>query len=390
MAKNWSALASNGRSMNPSKEDTHGRAGGFSRVIPGLLLALVGAALGYGIHLVLPALPWLTASLIVGVLVGCVPRFRPGLDGRLKPGLQISAKRLLRIGIVVLGLKLSLGSIAALGWVAILAIVALVGVSFVITWLIGRAFRLEGDQAVLMAAGFSICGVSAVGAMAAARGSAEKDTGTPITLVTLYGTLAIVVLPTLAGALGMDDIEFGRWVGASVHDVGQVVATAQTAGAAALAVAVVVKLTRVLMLAPMVAIASVQTRRRLASDHPGGAGTVTDLVDEPNPDEVSGRADLPNAAASGSTGAGSRPAIVPLFILGFIAAVLIRTFLPLPEVALATADFVQSALLACALFAIGATLRLEQLARSGLRALAVGLLSWIVILGLALGLVYFT
>ncbi len=398
--------------MSSSKRRTRGRAGGFSRVLPGLLLALVGATLGYGIHLVLPALPWLTASLIVGVLVGCVPRFRPGLDGRLKAGLQISAKRLLRIGIVVLGLKLSLGSIAALGWVAILAIVALVGASFVITWLIGRAFRLEGDQAVLMAAGFSICGVSAVGAMAAARGSAEKDTGTPITLVTLYGTLAIVVLPALAGALGMDDIEFGRWVGASVHDVGQVVATAQTAGAAALAVAVVVKLTRVLMLAPMVAIASVQTRRRLASDYPGGAGTATgtvtgagtdtgtdtntdtftdtDLVDEPNPDEVSGRANLPNAAGSGSTGAGSRPAIVPLFILGFIAAVLIRTFLPLPEVALATADFVQSALLACALFAIGATLRLEQLARSGLRALAVGLLSWIVILGLALGLVYFT
>lgn len=328
----------------------------------GLAVAVLGAAAGYGVHLLLPGLPWLTASLILGVLVGSIPAARRPLDTVLKPGLQLAAKRLLRIGIVVLGLKLSLGDIAALGWVAILAIMALVGVSFVITWLIGRAFKLEGDQAVLMAAGFSICGVSAVGAMAAARGSDEKDTATPITLVTLYGTLAIVVLPVLAGVFGLSDLQFGRWVGASVHDVGQVVATAQTAGAAALAVAVVVKLSRVLMLAPMVAIASVQTRQRQA-----------------------------RSSAAGSPGsAKSRPAIVPLFIVGFIVAVLVRSFIPLPGPLLSVADFLQSALLACALFGIGASLRIEQLARSGVRALAVGLISWIVILALAIGLVYLT
>jgi uncharacterized integral membrane protein (TIGR00698 family) len=324
------------------------------RWLPGMLLAALGAAAGYGVHLLLPGLPWLTASLILGVLVGSVPAIRPALDGVLKPGLAIAARRLLRIGIVVLGLKLSLGDIAALGWVAILAIIALVLVSFVLTWLIGRLFRLEGDQAMLMAAGFSICGVSAVGAMAAARGSDERDAGTPITLVTLYGTLAIVVLPALAGLLGLDSRQFGHWVGASVHDVGQVVATAQTAGAAALAIAVVVKLTRVLMLAPMVAIASIHTRRR----------------------------DLHASS--------SRPAIVPLFIAGFVAAVLARSFLPVPVAVLSLADILQSALLACALFGIGASLRLEQLARSGARALAAGLVSWIAILALALGAVYLT
>lgn len=134
-----------------------------ARWLPGMLLAALGAAAGYGVHLPLPGLPWLTASLILGVLVGSVPAIRPALDGVLKPGLAIAARRLLRIGIVVLGLKLSLGDIAALGWVSILAIIALVLVSFVLTWLIGRLFRLEGDQAMLMAAGFSICGVSAVG-----------------------------------------------------------------------------------------------------------------------------------------------------------------------------------------------------------------------------------
>jgi uncharacterized integral membrane protein (TIGR00698 family) len=325
------------------------------RNVPGLLLAVLGAAAGFGVHLLLPGLPWLTASLILGVLVGCIPPLRPRLDGTLKLGLGLASRRLLRIGIVVLGLKLSLASIAALGWLAIVLIVVLVLVSFVVTWAIGKLFRLEGDQAVLLAAGFSICGVSAVGAMSAARRSDEKDTGTPVALVTLYGTLAIIVLPLLAGLLGLTKPQFGHWVGASVHDVGQVVATAQTMGAAALSVAIVVKLTRVLMLAPMVAIASVQTRRRPAAT---------------------------------SAVAVKNPPIVPLFIMGFIVAVLVRSFLPLPDAVLAVADIVQSALLAAALFGIGASLRLEALARSGLRALGAGLVSWVVILGLALAVVY--
>jgi uncharacterized integral membrane protein (TIGR00698 family) len=318
------------------------------RWMPGLGLALAGAAAGFGVHALLPFVPWLTASLVLGVLVACIPPARVALDGPLKPGLSVAARRLLRLGIVVLGLKLSLGDIAGLGVRAVLIIIALVGVSFVITWAIARMLRLPGDEPVLMAAGFSICGVSAVGAMSASRGSDPRDSAVPTALVTLYGTAAIVILPALAVPLGLDAAAFGHWVGASVHDVGQVVATAQTAGATALAVAVVVKLTRVLMLAPMVAITSLVQRRR--------------------------------ATATG----GARPPIVPLFIVGFVALVLVRTFVPVPDAVLAVADIVQSALLATALFAIGASLRLEQLVRSGARALAAGALSWLVILGLAL------
>jgi uncharacterized integral membrane protein (TIGR00698 family) len=324
---------------------------GVPKPWPGLLLAAAGAAAGYGIHALLPWFPWLTASLALGVIVGCIPPLRPALDGVLKQGLAVASRRLLRLGIVVLGLQLSLRNIVALGWLTIVAIVAVVALSFLLTWLIAKAFRLEGDQPVLFAAGFSICGVSAVGAMSAARGSDPEDTGTPIALVTLYGTAAIVVLPALSALLGLNHLQFGHWVGASVHDVGQVVATAQTLGTVALAAAVVVKLTRVLMLAPMVAITSITTRRR---------GTAT----------------------------GVRPAIVPLFIIGFLVFVLVRTFVPLPDWVLGTASILQSILLAMALTGIGASLRLDQLARSGLRALGAGLASWVVLLGLGLGIVW--
>jgi len=324
--------------------------------LPGLLLAAVGAAVAFGIHSLVPAAPWLTAALVLGVVVGCIPAFRPALGGVFGTGLTLSSKRLLRIGIVLLGLKLSLGDIGALGPVAIVAIVLLVLLSFGITWSIGRLFRLEGDQPILLAAGFSICGVSAIGAVSAARNSPARDTGTPVALVTLYGTAAIVVLPALAPVFGLDATQFGHWVGASVHDVGQVVATAQTGGAIALSAAVIVKLTRVLTLAPMVAIISLVTRRRQA-------GAV-----EPT--------------------ASTRPPIVPLFIVGFIAMVLVRSFVPVPDALLNAADLLQTILIAMALFAIGASLRLETLARSGVRSLAAGLVAWIVILALALGFVW--
>ena len=325
--------------------------------LPGVALAAVGAAAGFGIHALLPVVPWLTASIVLGVIVGCVRPARPALDGVLKPGLTVVSRRVLRLGIVVLGLQLSLFDIAKLGWLAIVAIIALVALSFVITWAIARALKLPGDEPVMLAAGFSICGVSAIGAMSAARGTDPNDTGTPTALVTLYGTAAIAVLPALALPLGLSAGTFGHWVGASVHDVGQVVATAGTSGAAALAVAIVVKLTRVLMLAPMVAVTSIGTRRRLAAQ---------------------------SAAAPVEATPTTRPAVVPLFIVGFVALVLLRTFVPLPDAVVSIAAIVQSALLAAALFAIGASLRLERLLRSGPRALLAGALSWIAILGLAL------
>ncbi|MGN6326551.1 YeiH family protein [Pseudolysinimonas sp.] len=322
---------------------------------PGVLLAAVGAALGWVVHAVAPVVPWLTASLVLGVVVGCIPPLRRLLDGVFRPGLAVASRRLLRIGIVVLGLQLSLLDIARLGWIAVIVIVVLVAVGFGVVYLLGRAFRLPGDEPVLLAAGFSICGVSAVGAMSAARRSDPEDGGAPVAMVTLFGTAAIAVLPALAVPLGLGQGRiYGDWVGASIHDVGQVVATAGSAGAAALAAAVVVKLTRVLMLAPMVAIASVATRRRMR--------------------------------AAGEDVRGPLPPVVPLFIIGFVVAVLIRTFAggALPPVVWDIAGTVQSALLATALFGIGASLRLERLIRSGWRALVTGAIGWIVILGLAL------
>jgi len=318
--------------------------------VPGVAVAAIALGLAWGVHLVLPAVPILTVCVLLGILVAQIPQARSALDGVLAPGLTLSAKRLLRIGVVLLGLKLSLVDVAGLGWLTIVVVIAILAATFFVTWALGRWARLPGDQPLLLAAGFSICGASAIGAMSAVTRDRGRDAATPVALVTLCGTAAIAILPPIGAALGLTDMQFGAWTGASVHDVGQVVATAQTAGASALAIAVVVKLTRVVMLAPVVAITSVVIRRR------GG-------------------------------GAGTRPPIVPLFVVGFLIAVVIRTFLPIPETVIGAADVAQTVLLGLALFGLGTGIRFEKLVRTGGRAVAVGLASWLFIAVVSLGAV---
>jgi len=338
----------------------------LSRNSPGLALALGAFGLAVLISFVVPEIPTLTACVVLGILFTALP-WRDSVRTTMKPGLAIAARRLLRIGVVLLGFKLSLGSIAELGWLVLGMIVAIVVITFFFTWGLGRLMRLPGQQPVLIAAGFSICGASAIGAMAGVTRAKDSDTATPIALVTLCGTLAIALLPALQPLIGLDTAEFGMWVGASVHDVGQVVATAQIAGTTALAIAVVVKLTRVAMLAPMVALAGVVVAH---SDR-----TAADAADTETGSIVTDR------------DAVKRPAILPLFVVGFLAAVLVRTFVPLSDGFLEAANYGQELVLGMALFGLGASIRIGNLVRTGGRSLAVALISWAVIALLSLGAV---
>ena len=345
----------------------------------GVLVAALAALAAWGVHAVVPAIPLLTLAVVLGIIVGQIPAARPALTGTLAPGLAVAAKPFMQLGIVLLGLKLSLVDIAALGWVTIATTVAIVLITFAGTLGLGRWFGLPGHQPLLIATGFSICGASAIGAMSGVVRAKDEETATPIALVTLCGTLAIAVLPLLWHPLGLSALQFGHWVGAGVHDVGQVVATAQIAGSAALAVALVVKLTRVLMLAPIVAAVSLVERHRLAGlDTADAAPGVAPAC------PVSA---VPAAEAPDPAPAARRPPVVPLFVAGFILAALVRTLLPVPEPVLEVADLVQTALLAMALFALGAAVNLGVLLRTGGRALAVGLLSWALIAALAFGAV---
>ena len=330
------------------------------RILPGLAVAAAGLALAFAAHLLIPAVPILTFCVLFGLVIGQIPAAQPALDGVLKPGLGLAARRLLRIGVVLLGLKLSLGDVIDLGGPTLLAVLVVVVLTFAGTLAMGRLARLPGDQPLLLAAGFAICGVSAIGAMAGVTRSKPAEIAIPAALVTLCGSLAIAVLPMLHAPLGLSDLQFGAWAGASVHDVGQVVAVAQTAGASALALAIAVKLTRVVLLAPLVA--GVGLYRRYRRPVPVVAGEAS----------------------------AARPPIVPLFVLGFLAAIAVRTLLPVPDTALEIADAVQTILFGLALVALGSSIRIVSLVRTSGRAVLVGLGSWALVAVLAWGAVVLT
>jgi uncharacterized integral membrane protein (TIGR00698 family) len=310
----------------------------------------------------------MTLAVVLGVLAANLPAAGVWTAGRARPGLDFAGKHLMRGGIILLGLKVSIMDVLGLGWLALVLIAGVVAASFGGTYLISRLFRLPPVTSLLVATGFSICGASAIGAMAAVRRIRHVDTVLPVALVTLCGTLAIGVLPLLVQPLELSPAAFGAWTGASVHDVGQVVATAQTAGTAALGIAVVVKLTRVLLLAPVAAIAGAHQRLAVRD----GAGTAAG----------------PAAGAAVGDADAKLPPVVPLFVLGFIAMVGLRSTGWLTPGWLEAGAALQDILLGAALFGLGLAVRIRTLLLTGGRALLAALASWLLIalLGLAAAL----
>lgn len=332
---------------------TASRAARLRALAPGLGLALVAAGLSLALTLVLPTV----SALLVAIVLGVACRNLLPLPAALDPGLAVAAKRLLRIGIVLLGLQLVLGDILALGPGMIAVVVAIVAVGILATLAIGRALGVSPTQRLLIACGFSICGAAAVAAVdGVIETEDEEEVVTALALVVLFGTLMIPLIPLLGAGLGLGELRTGLWAGGSIHEVAQVVAAGSAIGGAGLAAAVVVKLARVLLLAPVLAVVSVQRRRAMRREQADGAAPT-----------------------------GRRPPIVPLFVVGFLVMVLVRWTGVLPAGVLAGAGVVQTVLLAMAMFALGTGVRFSMFRRVGFRPVALAGASTLVVAGVALG-----
>lgn len=311
--------------------------------LPGLLAVATATAVAFGVSHLLPAVNPSTVAVALGALAANLGLHRPALH----VGTHVASHRLLRIAVVLLGLQLGLTQLLHLGLGGAAVVLVTVTVTFACTRLLGRLLGVPPARSLLIATGFSICGASAVAAMEETAGGDDDDTAVAVALVTLCGSLAIPLLPLLRGPLGLDPVAFGSWVGASVHDVGQTVATANRVPGA-LTSAVVVKLSRVVLLAPLVAGVSL-ARRRTAT---------------------------PATAAR-------RPPLLPLFVAGFLAAIALASTGLLPTPVLDAAKTAQGVLLAAALVGLGTGIHLPTLRRTGGRALLLGLLSWLLVAAVA-------
>lgn len=360
------------------------------RLGPGVVLVAGCVVAAFVVNGMVPAVSVLVAAVAIGAILANTGR----LPEACAPGTQFAAKRLLRFGVVLLGFRLAVGDVVALGAPGLVVVVTVVAATFFGTQWIGRRLGVTPSLSLLIATGFSICGASAVAAMDGVSDADDDEVAFAIALVTLCGSLAIAVLPLLAAPLGLAGAPFGAWVGASVHDVAQVVAAASTGGNESLDAAVIVKLTRVIMLAPIVAGVTVAVRARKRAVE--GALAQTELMDRADPmdrTEPMDRADLMDhpggdvvTARTGQpdpTGAFSSPPLIPLFVAGFLAAIAVRSSGILPAAWIEALATVEKLALAAALVGLGAGVRVSRLRSIGGKPLLLAGISWVLVAGVA-------
>ncbi|MBD3689837.1 putative sulfate exporter family transporter [Nanchangia anserum] len=352
----------------------------FSRVpqlAPGVVLSCVIAAIAYAINLAVPLVSALLCAIILGVVVrnvGLIP-------SRAEAGVKFSSKTILRIGVVLLGLRLSIPQVMELGVGPIVVIIATVVLTFLITRALGRLLKVAHTTSLLTATGTAICGAAAVAGMSAVvRRTDDYDphahdediedaAATAIASVTIFGTIAMLVVPWLCTVMGLSTQAAGVWIGASIHEVGQVVAAAGFISPEVTDVATVTKLGRVVLLAPLVAIMGFLEGRASTARYAAS-------LEAREVEQV-----LEGEPVDHDRAAKVHPPIMPLFVVGFLICVVIRSLIGSPETLMPFfngADTVATLLLTIAMGAMGAGVNLKTIVTTGARALLLGVIACVV------------
>jgi uncharacterized integral membrane protein (TIGR00698 family) len=296
-------------------------------------------------------LPWnhtlqlsaLTLAIVAGMAVGNI--MPAGGLKWLHSGLRFGQQTLLRLGIILYGIRLTVHDLANLGLRALMLDLTVIGSVLVIGYWIGtRVLHLDRDTALLVSAGSGICGAAAVLATDRVIESESHKVSVAVATVVVFGTAAMFLYPALYPHLGFTDRQFGIYTGATVHEVAQALAAGRAVSQEASDTAVITKMLRVLMLAPVLLI--VGRLRRNA-----GAGA-------------------------------TRQISYPWFVVWFGAVILAQSFVKVPTSVRSHLIDLDTILLSSAMFALGVATRWQQLKAAGTKPL---LLAFIIFAGLVSG-----
>lgn len=316
-------------------------------IVPGVALCAAVSVGAWGLQSLevrLTGRAWLEA-LVLAILLGAVVRtfWNPG--ARWRDGVAFSGKTLLEIAVALLGATISGRAVLGMGPVMLAGIAGLVAAGVGGGYLLGRAFRLPPRMAALVACGNSICGNSAIAAVAPVIGAESEDVSASIAFTALLGVAVVLLLPPLGAALGLSERAYGAFAGLTVYAVPQVLAATAPVSTLSAQVGALVKLVRVLMLGPVVLTLSWITARK-----------------------------APAAAGVARAGPGlSR--LAPWFILAFLALLGARSAGFLPQAVVAPAGQVSNLLTVLAMAALGLGVDVRAVARAGARVTTVVTLS---------------
>jgi uncharacterized integral membrane protein (TIGR00698 family) len=290
--------------------------------------------------------------MILAIVLGMVFHNIVGTPSRARPGIAFSLRWLLRAAIVLLGFQLTAGQIASVGPRGLFIVAISVIATFGFTVGTGRALGVGHKLTELIAAGTSICGASAVIATNTITEAHDEDVAYAIACVTIFGSIAMLAYPLLPGLFHLDSRAYGLWSGASIHEIAQVVAASFQNGQRAGEVGTMVKLARVVLLAPVVFALNLKSR----------------------------------FSASSASGRAMRPP-VPWFVIGFIAVVGINSLIVIPVDVKKAIAILTTFLLSVALAAMGLETDVSRLYARGIRPAILGALAFLFIATLSLILI---
>jgi uncharacterized integral membrane protein (TIGR00698 family) len=298
---------------------------------PGLLLAFILTCAATGLRVIEGVSMF--SPLIIAMVLGAALRTLMGIPLSAKPGLGFSQRKPLRAAIVLLGLQLTFTQMALIGWSGLAIAAAALLATFIFTLWLGRTMGIERRLVALIAGGSAVCGASAIVAFNTVAAADDEDVAYAVAAVTVFGSIAMLAYPLTPQWLALDPEAFGLWAGASIHEIAQVAGAAFQNGEVSGQTALVAKLARVMMLAPLVLGFAWLLRRRTA-------------------------------------GANDAAVAPPWFLAGFLVMVAVASLIDLPDAVVRTVAELTTFLMTMALAAMGLDTDLMKLKLKGLAPLA--------------------
>lgn len=338
----------------PTAEVAHGAGTDAPRprLLPGLLAAVGIAAIATAVARWIPVVGAPVLAIVLGASIASVR----GPSRLLRPGIAFAGRSVLQVAVVVLGAQLSIGQVVTTGLRSVPVLMGTLAACLLLAAVVGRVLGVPSDLRTLIGVGTGICGASAIAAVTPVIDAAGADVAYAISTIFLFNIAAVLTFPILGHALGLGQHAFGVFAGTAVNDMSSVVAAATTYGSTAAHSAVVVKLTRTLMIIPICLGLSARQRRHAAA---------------PQAQRFSAR---------------SLVRLVPTFLLGFLVLVAANSVGLIPSWSHHALTDAASGLITVALSAIGLSTNLGGFARTGPRPIVLGAALWVAVCATSLGL----
>ncbi len=327
----------------------------FAKNFPGLLLCFIIAIPAWLLGKLFPII----GSPVFGILIGMIliMTFPNVMTDKVNFGIKYTSKKILQLAVILLGFEMNLFNIIEVGGQSLFVMLFTLTASFLTAYLVGKALKIKPNTTILIGVGTSICGGSAIAATAPVIQAEDEDVAHAISTIFLFNIVAVFIFPALGRLLGMSDLGFGMWAGTAINDTSSVVAagaawSAMAGNNTALAFATVVKLTRTLMIVPITLVLAIYTTKK----------------NKDNPND--------------STFKFSK--VFPWFVIGFLLAAVLNTFIKLPEGLSHGLVQLGKFLIVMAMAAIGLNTHLKKLISNGLKPIVLGLSCWLAVASISI------